>query len=256
MLNEDFEGGGTLMDCQLQLDEGLIKPLKPAAAGHALIHESRQRHAGVGTTSGTRDILVLFVTATHPSGKADFRERAARLKGKAALTSRDSLRDSLRRLFLYRLAIDVAPDDGEAWHYLGMALNRYSSELASVSQLAAAALTHAITLTPNDARVYNNLALVMERLQSASTEQDSIIQRLYEKSLDLHQRAKSVGCDVEIDMDTAALNYGLFLANRDRFQAAVGILSLIDCDSIPANGENLVKENSLKLMRFCKQQLY
>ena len=36
------------------------------APGHAIVHKTTQRHAGAPTTSGIRDILVIFLTARRP----------------------------------------------------------------------------------------------------------------------------------------------------------------------------------------------
>jgi len=246
MLNSDFQGGGTLFEDQLSSD--IIVPLKPLGSGHALLHFSHHRHAGAGTTDGVRDILVLFLTATHYSGHAPSRDRAARIK-----TMASKVVDPLEKAVLYRLVLDQVVDDGEAWHYLGMALHSFSYQLASASKLAAAALWEASKLNSNDARVFNNLGLVLER-QSALVDYDlAKIEQLYEKSLKLHELSKHAGCDVEQDMDATALNYGLLVANQDRFEDAIVILSHI---SVPKPGDiGRVKHDAYMLREFCQRQV-
>lgn len=56
--------GGTFLE-GLTVDEGDYVQL-PVAPGHAIIHETTQRHAGAPTTSGIRDILVVFLSTRRP----------------------------------------------------------------------------------------------------------------------------------------------------------------------------------------------
>jgi tetratricopeptide (TPR) repeat protein len=247
MLNADFQGGGTLFEDQLAVPTA-ISPLKPVGPGHAIFHYSHLRHAGAGTMKGVRDILVLFLTATSPCGQAPARERAARIK-----TMASKVTGPLEKASLYRLVLDIVPDDGEAWHYLGTALHLFSDQLASASTLAAAALWEASKLNPNDARVFNNLGLVLER-QSVLVDNDMAkVEQIYMKSLQLHQRSKQVGCDVVQDMNAAALNYGLFIANQDRFEEAIAILSQIGCPTM--HDIDRVKDDAFKLREFCQRQV-
>jgi tetratricopeptide (TPR) repeat protein len=247
MLNADFQGGGTLFEDQLAVLT-TISPLKPVGPGHAIFHYSHLRHAGAGTMKGVRDILVLFLTATRPCGQAPARERAARIK-----TMASKVTGPLEKASLYRLVLDLVPDDGEAWHYLGTALHAFSDQLASASTPAAAALWEASKLNPNDARVFNNLGLVLER-QSALVDNDMAkIEQVYIKSLQLHQRSKQAGCDVGQDMNAAALNYGLLIANQDRFEEAIAILSQIGCPTV--DDIDRVKDDAFKLREFCQLQV-
>jgi len=252
MLNDDFEGGGTLMEGQLMdVDSevnGVVHPLKPDGVGHALIHWSHERHAGAGTTSGVRDILVLFLTATTADGTLPRRERSARLKNRASLTD-----DFVEKLICHRMAVDATPSDGEAWHFLGFALPKAFSGLASANKLGAAALNHAMALTPNDARLYNNLALMQARRGRSQVGSD-IVCRLYERSLLLHSRAKAASCDVQKDHDTAILNYGLYLAKLDLFEEAIEVLSTMETNEKTRRANRVHKDNH-ELKDFCERQV-
>jgi len=63
---DTFTGGGTFFEDLIKLEEDQSKTsspiLRPSAPGHALAHWSTHRHAGAPTSSGTRDILVIFLT--------------------------------------------------------------------------------------------------------------------------------------------------------------------------------------------------
>merc|ERR1712216_997475 len=83
------------------------------------------------------------------------------------------------------MGIDQLFDDGEAWHYMGMALMDYHDHLALSSgssscndvlvsanltevpcalELAVSSLNEAVKHTPCDGRLYNNLGIASERL--------------------------------------------------------------------------------------------
>jgi tetratricopeptide (TPR) repeat protein len=300
MLNSksDFQGGGTLFEDQLgsttsdsdsdsssETSHNSIHPLLPAdGPGHGIFHYSHQRHAGAGTINGVRDILVLFLTATsHLKGQAPSRERAARIKTMASKVSSVSSVSSdspLEKAKLYRLVLELVPDDGEAWHYLGMALHNSATNgfaagqdqseqgsTRSMSTLAAAALWQASKLNPNDARVLNNLGLVLKRKSDLDLLEDNDdnndlfanieIEQAYEKSVQIHQRSKRLGCNVEQDLDATCLNYGLWLANQDRFEQAVDILAQVGCPTGTPDdiGTSRVKSDAYKLWAFCQRQV-
>jgi len=74
----NFEGGGTVFERRFPMDEhfdgtdtyeSLASPtpcsILPRAAGYAVAHPCRERHAGGALISGRRTILVLFVTGAH-----------------------------------------------------------------------------------------------------------------------------------------------------------------------------------------------
>lgn len=314
MLNsqDEFSGGGTFFENQLLpviLNEGGgisnddIQPLKPLAPGHALLHYSSDRHAGSATFDGVRDILVLFVAAAS-ARRAPKWEVAARLKSTARAYCSDANDGSsssssideqlLCRVRHHRLAIEQVPSDGEAWHYLGMALlDYYTYEVAlqqqkgctntdndSVLRLAVSCLDEATTYTPCDGRLQNNLGLAWERLfeqhkqsiegknemsLAALSSLDSLrgkVAEAFSRSIQIHTLCKQAGCDVNTDYESACLNYGLFLSKLDDFEGAIDILSLVaanykedeDTDS-DAVGVSRVLRDASNLLGFCRRQI-
>ncbi|CAJ1946630.1 unnamed protein product [Cylindrotheca closterium] len=296
MLNSpnEFEGGGTFMEDQLQdllwesstrkdeeVDQNSLPlPLKPMGGpGHALLHLSSDRHAGASTRRGVRDILVFFLTASKTATDLDkdqystpLLEQAARLKSTARAQCEKCLVKSISfdescksaiwqplasaicRAKYQHLAIQAIPTDGEAWQYLGMALcdiqqtlgmfimAKEQSGLELVSgldvvleyqqrlvQLSISILEMAKQFTPCDARVWHNLAWVLDQTTGLTNkpEIDHEIQSNYSRAMELHQAFQQAGCDVGIDYDSTILNYGLYLANEDHFSKAVKVLELI-----------------------------
>jgi len=274
MLNsqDEFDGGGTFFENQLlpvilNGDGGTSKyihPLKPYRPGEAIAHYSSDRHAGSATFDGVRDILVLFVAAAAAAaGRAPPKwEVAARLKSTARSYCNDSSisEQLLCRVRHHRLAIEHVPSDGEAWHYLGMALLDYHNyEVAmqqqqqqhnctnndSILRLAISCLEEATTYTPCDGRLQNNLGIALERLleyyQSSDNENemttvdrsrllDSLrgqVATAYDRSIQIHTLCNQAGCDVIADYESACLNYGLFISKLDDFEGAIEILSLV-----------------------------
>ena len=235
MLNsaEEFASGGTAFENQFDQMDG--QPLKPVGPGHALSHLSSERHAGSSTTEGVRDILVMFITAKNIDSSVQLPvaprlESCARLKARARGGSQkfeNSVDAALCRTVYQRLAVDAYPGDGEAWHYLGMALrDYYSAKALKDDQLSLNCLLHATTLTPCDGRLHNNLglsfgSLYMEQSLQAFCDQ---AQYCYKKSALLHRAAQLAGCDIGQELDAAILNYGLFIANLDRFSEAADVL--------------------------------
>ena len=283
MLNsqDEFDGGGTFFENQLlpiilNGDGGTSKdihPLKPLGPGHAIAHYSSDRHAGSATFGGVRDILVLFVAAAAAAaaGKAPKWEVAARLKSTArsycsgADDGDSSISSSIDEQLLcrvrhHRLAIEHVPSDGEAWHYLGMALLDYHSykvvmqqqqqqqqdctKIDSILRLTISCLEEATTYTPCDGRLQNNLGIALECLfeyyqsidnqnETTTVDRSSSLDSLrgqvaaaFERSIQIHTLCNQMGVDVSADYESACLNYGLFLSKLDDFEGAIDILSL------------------------------
>ena len=86
---------------------------------------------------------------------------------------------------------------------------------------------HAAELTPCDGRLYNNLGLVLGQLYMKRKHQVFFDQarQCYEKSALLHRNSQVAGCDIQNEFDASILNYGLFLANLDRFREAADVLA-------------------------------
>ena len=291
MLNaaEEFQGGGTMFENQLRsaITEGsgdAPLALKPIGAGHAIAHLSNERHAGVGTTSGVRDILVLFLTASRKSstlnvestGTIPYMERATRLKTNARpnCIKCETLEESiLCRMMYRRLALQFVPTDGEAWHYLGMSLREHAKTekeplALEIMQLSISCLEQAVKLTPCDGRLCNNLGLAFETLSEYATATDKTnicgqedrATYYYKRSVQIHALCEKVGCDVSFDFAMVTLNYGLYIANQDKFDDAVKILSRLrrggkDVKSVDNPEQDRIINDGLRLLNFCEGRI-
>lgn len=311
MLNdeEEFHGGGTFFEHQLdnflespQCNEEEMSvplPLKPKGGpGHALMHLSSDRHAGASTKTGVRDILVCFITACNINeNRAPLLERAARLKSSARSKCQDCgngvnsetgvFHSALCRSLYQQAAVEAVPHDGEAWHYLGMALWDIHTSLLAMPQeiVRRTPLCHkqlieesidclklASTMTPCDARLYNNLALLHERVSSSPGLMDLVaaqdqrqyhsqVLEYYDKAVRLHRASQIGGCDVGLEYDTAILNYGLYLANCDLFASATQVLGSMDFsanltqNAMQKDRHSQVVQDAERLLRFCERQL-
>lgn len=301
MLNsqDEFEGGGTFFEDQLlpllssdnQCNEmHTMQPLKPLGPGHALAHYSNSRHAGAATHAGARDILVIFLAAKDKTtygpdsiklGKVPCWEYNARIKSNArAYCSECSSTEEqlICRIEHHRLAIDQVIDDGEAWHYLGMAILDYHDHLQQATneiiqsdvadgkiaraelELAVSCLHEATKYTPCDGRLYNNLGIAFERLLQYETTRSLLdlherVSSAYETSIMIHSTCDQ-RCDVGVDYASACLNYGLYLSKRDQFSKAIDVLSKIvpQNDRLHARYGRLITDAS-NLLSFCIRQL-
>jgi hypothetical protein len=302
MMNDlsEFEGGGTFFENQM-IFESLdfssntsIDPLKPSRAGHALAHLSSDRHSGAATMDGVRDILVIFVAAAeinsrnpYQQRKAPIWERAARLKTSARsycnecfATDSDfeNMKDELVcRILHHRLAIESMPDDGEAWHYLGMGLLECSNlmndnipfQYMTILDLAIECLEEGTKYTPFDARLYNNIGIAfgnkLSKLASTNALDEQMQKNIHSKINNAYQRAVSinsicarVGCDVSSDFERACLNFGLYLSRQDNFLRAIDILRYIESTDLSSEvppARRRVLEDALDLLQFCRKQI-
>ncbi|GKZ00874.1 hypothetical protein MPSEU_001039100 [Mayamaea pseudoterrestris] len=264
MLNEEFDGGGTYFENQMQ-----ETPLQPSGGvGHCIAHYSNERHAGASTVAGIRDILVLFLSTVKPEPVI----RNARLKQCRSYCETTNKRAALWcRIVHQRLAISMSPSDGEAYQYLGTALmelarldcsgsspnDKESRRIADGQNYLHAAivcLQIARTLTPNDARVYNNLGLATGRALAgeASATQHAVanVDEIYEKCLQLLLQQSECGCNVQHDLFSLSLNYGLHLANQDRFSEAAKVLRHAAYTSI----DSRTRDDANRLLQFCLRQ--
>jgi hypothetical protein len=248
MLNsaDDFVGGGTFFENQLR--SGGASPLKPKGVGHCLAHYSTERHAGSATLEGVRDILVLFVTAEQKPLPPKLIQSALLKQGQSWCQYDNQAEALVSRIQHHRLALDVIPNDGEAWQYLGTALVEYSDCSADSRILDSAkdCFLHAANITPCDSRVYNNLALTLERLQGPPV----LIERAFEHAWGILDLSKKVACDVEQDLDALALNYGLYLSKQDCFYDACRILHGV----AKKKGSGRIVEDAYRLWEFCNRK--
>jgi hypothetical protein len=289
MLNDNFEGGGTYFDNQHQrtsfqgVSDGISinKALKPSGGpGFCLAHYSHERHAGAGTISGVRDILVLFISVKDPIPRlmcAHLKQASHFCDNKGSAQHQQNVVSILCRIRHQRLAVEFAPDDGEAFLYLGTALMDYAKAVHASSSAAKVdsnecdsanhcqALIHAIhcfehasCLTPNDARVYNNWGIALTRLDEQQRQYHpsrmARVQNVYQKGLDLLLRASEARCSVGDDIDSLSLNYGLFLANRDHFGDACQVLSRPASKWTPDTNSQIIND-AHRLWVFCKDRV-
>jgi tetratricopeptide (TPR) repeat protein len=263
---------------QNQQEELSFEPLKPLGVGYALAHRSSQRHAGAGTTQGVRDILVIFVATQHPRWMRNARLKQCRSyceKEEACASDVPQQLCSLQcRIRHYRLAIDADLNDGEAYQYLGTALMELSAYLVDVEQnttiesaytahlpnalgilkSSITALYEARKLTPCDARVYNNLAIAFRRFeQLTNITRSQEIESAYQQGFFLLQQSMNAGCSVVPDFDSLCLNYGLFLANQDRFADAQKVLAFPAAKYKMSSGESPSRliDDAYGLFNFC-----
>jgi tetratricopeptide (TPR) repeat protein len=281
--NETNSNSSTLiLELQRQLNNNnnnaIIRPMR---AGGFVGHPCSERHAGVVTTSGIRDILVIFVTAqqqqdddmshekntnhtdrsmimaTTNSHCCPKSERVARLKGLARYAT--SVEE---KQCCYHAALMEDPNDGEAWQFLGMSLLQDCNDVESAIQCLEIAKHH----SPMDSRVYNNLGLAYRRQQEEKQKQyfpyDTIIEECYLQSVRLNSIAVKSGV-MTIDYESALLNLGLFYANRDDFASAYDVLSLIVDAEEEHQKQHLdnshhyfrVMQDSKLLLDLCKRRL-
>lgn len=253
MLNSanDFCGGGTFFENQLRSGDAAFSPLKPKGVGHCLAHYSTERHAGSATLKGVRDILVLFVTAVQKPLPPKLIQSALLKQGWSWCQYDNQAQALVSRIHHHRLALDVVPNDGEAWQYLGTALMEYYSNCNADPRILDSAkdcFLRAAVITPFDSRIYNNLALTLERLQGSSPA--LIIERAFEYAWSILDLSKKVACDVEQDMDALALNYGLYLSKHDRFDDACRILHHV----AKKKGGGRIVEDAYRLWEFCNRK--
>ena len=179
-----------------------------------------------------------------------------------------------------RLAIACTPDDGEAYQYLGTALMDYAQYLDCLDKKTAGtstgtndsslkALQQAIQcfecardLTPNDARVYNNWGISLARLEGQHHSTPKRIegsissQHVYQRGLNLLLQAEQARCNVEQDLDSLSLNYGLYLANVDLFIEACQVLARPACKwkEIESKNDKRILKDAYMLWKFCNDK--
>ncbi len=263
MLNEDFVGGGTFFENQLG-NENSFQPVKPLAVGHAIAHYSSERHAGSATLQGVRDILVIFVSGNEAAVKT------AMIKQCRSICEAENVDDavgaSICRICHQMMAVELRPHDGEAWQYLGSALmdfSKISSGEASqevLLQCALACFDNAIQFAPCDSRIYNNLGLLNVRLANAASSEDvrneylTKAEQAYQKGWELLTKSESVGCDVTEDFDSLTLNFGLLVANQDRFVDACSILQRF-VSRVEGRSDSRIVNDAYMLYSFCQENV-
>jgi hypothetical protein len=165
------------------------------------------------------------------------------------------------------MAIEAVPGDGdgEAFQYLGTALMDFTSvcdsqERNTILDAAIDCLRHATIFSPCDSRVYSNLGVALSRRYPNSLEHESRTVEAYQKSREILEQSREAGCDVEDEWDSVSLNYGLFLANIDRFADSVCALDRTarkkEEDSVDTTTTtSQVVDDAHRLWQFCKRKM-
>ena len=156
--------------------------------------------------------------------------------------------------------------DGEALQYLGTALMEYSAISTEIDvaieimEIAAECFRVATIVTPSDSRVYNNLGIILGRIdekeqKSGGPPSQRMIEQeaAYHKGMDILQRSIRAGCTNESltkDLESLTLNFGLFVANQDRFQDAAEILEPVALSSVLTQAG----EDAYRLWEYCRKR--
>ncbi|VEU45053.1 unnamed protein product [Pseudo-nitzschia multistriata] len=248
--------------------------LRPLAAGHALAHWSTKRHAGAPTTSGTRDILVFFLTqrkATETAAagavpKSAFSgiERSFHLKLKA-----QEIPGGLA-LRCLDLAMEETPFDGQAHFLKGFHLmrggttpkdgrgNTTEDEEQRWRELQQSVfhLVRAAEYAPFDARIQCHLGMAYRQRwmfakrtnrtrditgsdSSENGEQRELCKATesLRRALFLHDRYQrhGIASDFDDNVLVARLTLGEVLAQLERYSDAIQCLSKIESHSLDAD---------------------
>ena len=118
-------------------------------------------------------------------------------------------------------------------------------------------------LTPRDARVYNNWSIALTRLEEFTKEGittplssslwEMTAEDVYQQGLDLLLQAEEAGCLVGGDLDRVSLNYGLYLANQDKFEEASEVLERT-ANKFRNESDNRIWKDAHGLWKFCQRQ--
>jgi len=248
---------------------------RPTAPGHAIIHKTTQRHAGAPTTSGVRDILVIFLTARRPeTSETDENtwriERAMRLNQIAKELPRDKLIPCLK------LASNNDPTNNEVPYWLGVHtiqgdMNDPSDERWTEICQGVESLKLSALLNPADARAHFHLGMAISTrhkyamrtkrahlLPPPKEAADSLIQAL-EAAIRLERKCVEAGCANGINLAAAFLALGDFVARLKSFDKAIAYLNQVE-DSIRRAGDidenwaqSMLQEVS-SMLDYCKKE--
>ncbi|KAL9183563.1 hypothetical protein ACHAXT_004419 [Thalassiosira profunda] len=269
-----FTGGGTFLEALTVGDGEHIQ--RPIAPGHAIVHKTTQRHAGAPTTSGIRDILVIFLTARRPLHVENDAntwnvERAMRLQSIAKEElSREKLLPSLQ------LARENDPVNSEVPYWLGVHLiqgdmsdpsdARWKEICRGVESLQASAL-----LNPADARAHYHLGMGIStrhkyamrtkraHLLPPPKEAAESLVEAFETAIQLERKCERAGCQNEINCAAAYLALGDFMARLKSFDKAMPYLNQVETTIREAGdiGENWAR-NMLEevdgMLAYCEKE--
>lgn len=265
--------GGTFLEALTVGDTEYIQ--RPTGPGHAIVHKTTQRHAGAPTTSGVRDILVIFLTARRPNmAHSDENtwgiERAMRLQSMAKELERSKLIPSLR------LARTNDPSNSEVPYWLGVHLvqgdmNDPSDERWSEICEGVESLRLSTLLNPADARAHyhhgmgistrHKYAMRTKRahlLPPAKEAADSLINSL-EAAIRLEGKCDEAGCKNGLNLAAAYLALGDFMARLKDFDKAISYLnqvekSIVNSGDTEANWANSMLQEVSSVLEYCERE--
>jgi len=240
--DKGFTGGGTFLEALTVGNGDHVQ--RPIAPGHAIIHKTTQRHAGAPTTSGVRDILVIFLTARRPEMANNDEitwgiERAMRLQSIGKELQRDKLIPSLR------LARQNDPTNSEVPYWLGVHLiqgdmNDPSDERWEEICEGVESLSMSTLLNPADARAHYHLGMALSArhkyamrtkrahlLPSAKEAAESLI-KAFETAISLEGKCVQAGCENGINLAAAFLALGDFMGRLKNFDKAIYYLNQVE----------------------------
>lgn len=267
--------GGTFLEA---LTVGVGEHIqRPVAPGHAIVHKTTQRHAGAPTTSGVRDILVIFLTARQPeileSDENTWRiERAMRLQSIAKeLLQRDKLISCLQ------LARENDPNNSEISYWLGVHLiqgdvSDPSDERWEEICQGVGSLEQSTLLNPADARAHYHFGMAISTrhkyamrtrrahlLPPPQESAESLI-NAFETAIILEGKCDDAGCKNEINLAAAYLALGDYMARLKDFDKAIAYLNQVE-DTIGKAGDmdkewaqSMIQE-VFSILDYCKNEL-
>lgn len=265
--------GGTFFEA-LTIGDGDTTQL-PIAPGHAIIHKTTERHAGAPTTSGIRDILVIFLTARRPTNaKADENtwriERAMRMQSIAMGLERK------KRILALQIASTNDPTNSEVFYWLGVHLIQgdmtdQSDERWEELRNGVELLMHSISLNPANARAHYHLGMAISTrhtyamrtkrahlLPPAKEAAESLI-NAFESAINLETKCDKAGCKNGINVPAAFLALGDFMARLKNFDKAVAYLRQVEI-CIEKYGEtdnewaDSMRQEVSDMLEYCKRE--
>ena len=281
---DTFSGGGTFFEDMIELpndnkdsDDDYDPILRPSATGHALAHWSIHRHAGAPTRSGTRDILVIFLTQNKALSQTRFNgiERSFQLKLKARELPPEQREMALRCL---DLAIEKCPCDAQAYFWKGFYLIQggqpIPGECGSVHQHRWNEIQQSIECfekakdcAPFDAKIscYASMAyrqrwmFAQQQKPDEQREEDIEIAASYlERALLLHKNycKHGISSDFDDNANTAKITLAEVYLQQKRYHSAMEFLTSLHSqeEKEPSMSEAMILHIS-KLSDHCHEQL-
>lgn len=268
-----FTGGGTFLEALSVGDEETVR--RPVRTGHALLHRTTQRHAGAPTTSGIRDILVIFLTARRPETpvKNEYTygiETGMRLQTMAKELPRDQCIRGLE------LARSYDPMNSEMSYWLGVNLlqgdpNNPTDERWEEICRGVETLETAAQLNPADARARYHLGMSYHtrhkyamrtkrtHLLPQPAEAASRIIEAFEEAIRLEKRCEEAGCKNGLNVAASYLTLGEFMASLRNFEKSLKYLSqvestLTDAGELDAPWAGGFLEEMNRLKSYCETE--